>query len=125
MGRKNNKAAAKKKEAAKAAAEQQQNEGDVKVSEVDQKSGNNANGQDDKTVAKKEEVPAEDPATMTPAARAQNYFDEQMKVYNKFVTDFDADIKMLNDEPDFSGKFGGIEKFKKEGTRKNNQFERR
>jgi hypothetical protein len=123
MGRKNNKAAAKKKEAAKAVAEEKQNEGEVKVSEVDQKSGNNANGQEDKLVAR--EVPEEDPATMTPAARAQNYFDEQMKVYNKFVTDFEPDIKMLNADPNFAGKFGGIEKFKKEGTRKNNQIERR
>jgi len=33
-----------------------------------------------------------------------------MKVYNKFVNDFSADIKLLEREPDFSGKFGGIEK---------------
>lgn len=63
--------------------------------------------------AKKEEAveePVEDPASLTPEARAQKYFDEQMKVYNKFVNDFSADIKLLEREPDFSGKFGGIEK---------------
>ena len=83
------------------------------------------NTEESNVVAKQEEVPAEDPATMTPAARAQNYFDEQMKVYNKFVTDFASDIKMLNEEPDFTGKFGGIEKFKKDLQKKNDQVERR
>ena len=48
-----------------------------------------------------------------------------MKVYNKFVTDFAQDIKLLESEPDFTGKFGGIEKFKKDLNRKHDQIERR
>ena len=37
-----------------------------------------------------------------------------MKVYNKFVKDFESDLKLLEADPDFTGKFGGIEKFKKD-----------
>jgi len=48
-----------------------------------------------------------------------------MKVYNKFVSDFSADIKLLDSEPNFEGKFGGIEKYRKDMNKKHEQVERR
>lgn len=51
--------------------------------------------------------------------------DEQMQVYNKFISEMAADVKRLEEPPNYDGKLQDLTKFKKDTKRKQDQLEKR